>query len=81
MKNKLSKGLIVQMILLIILIILMILAIFNHIFLPYADFVAGIIFIVMSYNKKKDYSKLRRIILIIFGLLFIGLGTFNFISG
>ncbi len=81
MKNNLSKGLIAQISLLIILIILMFLAIFNHKFLPYADFTAGITFMVMAFNKRKDYTKIMQIILILFGLLFIGLGIFNIING
>ena len=80
MKN-LSKGLIIQLILLIILIILMILSIFNQVFLPYADFVAGIIFISMVINKNKDYSTFMKVMLILFGILFIGLGVSNIING
>ncbi len=81
MKKNLSKGLIVQMILLIVLIIFMFMTIINHIFLPFADFTAGIIFIVMAYNKRKDYSKFMQILLVLFGLLFMGLGIFNIING
>ena len=81
MKNNLSKGLLIQLVLLIILIILMIVSIFHRAFLSYADFVAGITFFVMVFNKKKDYNKLKQIILIILGLLFISLGIFNIING
>lgn len=81
MKNNLTKGLIIQIILVIILIVLMILSIFNNVFLPYADFVAGIIFMIMAYNKRKDYSKFMTILLILFGILFMGLGVFNIING
>ena len=63
MKN-LSKGLIIQLILLVILIILMVLSIFNQVFLPYADFIAGVIFITMVVNKNKDYSTFMQILLI-----------------
>jgi len=79
--KKLSKGLILQLVLLIILIILMILSIFKQVFLPYADFVAGVIFWTMAYNKNKDYSKFMTIILILFGILFIGMGVYNIING
>lgn len=80
-KNQLTKGLIVQLVLLIILIILMVLSIFYKIFLPIADFVAGILFMVMAYNKKDQYKKPMLIALIIFGLLFMGFGVFNIING
>ena len=81
MKNNLTKGLIVQFVLLILLIIFMILSLFRNVFLPYADFIAGLTFIVMAYNKRKDYSKFVTVLLILFGVLFIGLGVFNIING
>lgn len=80
MKN-LDTGLKVQLILLIILMILMVLAIFNKIFLPIADFVAGLTFGVMAYNKRESYSKFMTILMILFGVLFIGLGVYNLING
>ena len=81
MKNSLDKGLIIQMVLVVILIVLMILAIFNSVFLPFADFIAGVIFITMVYNKNKDYSMFMKILLILFGILFMGLGVFNIVHG
>ena len=80
MKN-LPKGLVVQLVLLIILVILMILTIINKMFLPYADFLAGVIFFVMAYNKKETYSKPMLITMIVLGVLFLGLGVFNIING
>ncbi|MBR3362305.1 MAG: hypothetical protein IKG40_00080 [Bacilli bacterium] len=81
MKNKISKGLIVQIILLIILIIFVMLTIFNQAFLPIVDFIAGLTFFIIAYNKKNDYSKFMQIILILFGLIFISFGVFNIING
>lgn len=82
MKNQnMSKGLIVQLVLLIILVILMLFSIFYKEILPIADFVAGIIFMIMAYNKRNDYSKFMMVMLILFGVLFMSLGVYNFING
>ena len=82
MKNnqKLSKGLIIQIILLIGLIILMFLSFKWRGLLPYADILAGVIALVMAYNKKDD-KKYIPILLVVFGLLFIFLGGYNLING
>lgn len=78
--QNLSKGLIIQFILLIGLIILMFLSIKWKELLPYADILAGVIALVMAYNKKDD-KKYIPISLIIFGILFIFLGGYSFING
>ena len=80
-KNQMTKGLIIQTILLIILIIFMVLSVFWKIFLPIADFIAGIMFIMMAYNKRNAYTKFTLIVFIIFGILFAGLGVYNLING
>ena len=79
-KQNLSKGLIIQFILLIVLIILMFLSFKWKEVLPYADLVAGVIALVMAYNKKDD-KKYIPVLLIVFGVLFIFFGVFNFING
>ena len=79
-KQNLSKGLLIQFILLIILIILMFLSFKWKGVLPYADLLAGVIAFVMAYNKK-DEKRYIPILLVVFGILFIFFGVFNFING
>lgn len=76
-----DKGLLAQVILLIVLIILMIISIFNKAFLGFADIVAGLLFFLMAYNKRNTFTKLIMIIFVIFGILFLLLGVYNFING
>ncbi len=80
-KNQMTKGLIIQTILLFVLIICMLLSIFVKIFLPIADFLAGIIFLIIAYNKKQEYPKFILIIFIILAILFMGFGIYNIING
>ena len=80
-KKKMDKGLILQTVLLFILIACMFLSIFFKIFLAIADFIAGVMFIVIPYNRRKEYKKATLIIFILFGILFMGLGVYNLING
>ena len=80
-KNQMTKGLIIQTILLFVLIICMLLSIFVKIFLPIADFLAGIIFLIIAYNKKQEYPKFILIVFIILAILFMGFGIYNIING
>ena len=57
-KNKMDKGLILQTVLLFVLIVCMFLSIFWKVFLAVADFIAGIMFIVIPYNRKDEYKKI-----------------------
>ena len=80
-KNQMTKGLIIQTILLFVLIICMLLSIFVKIFLPIADFLAGIIFLIIAYNKKQEYPKFILIVFIILAILFMGFVIYNIING
>ena len=77
--ENLNKGLIVQFIALLILIILVIWTFFNKNILPYADFMAGITFFVMAFNKKG--SKITGVFCVIFGILFVLMGGWNIFNG
>ena len=81
MKNNLSKELVVRLVLVIILAILMLLSIFNQMFLPIADILAGFIFLLMAYDKRQANNKAFMLMLIICGVAFIIMGGFNFVNG
>ena len=77
--ENLNRGLILQFISLLVLIVLVMWTIFNKAVLPYADFVAGITFFIMAFNKKG--SKLTSTFCIIFGILFVLMGGWNIFNG
>ena len=77
--QKLSKGLIAQIISLIILMALVIWSLFNRDILPYANFVAAITFFIIAFNKKED--KRQSIILIAFGIVFVFMAIGGLING
>lgn len=80
--GKMDVGLMIQFGLLIVLIVLVILSFFWKTFLPIADIVAGLTFMIIAYNKRDYYDKKYMIFFFIaFGVLFIGLGVFNLING
>ena len=79
--ENLNKGLIIQFVCLLILIVLVMWTLFNNDILPYSDFMAGITFFVVAFNKWKSEKKTLPILCIIFGICFIFMGGWNIFHG